>query len=96
MGNGVDDGLQLLVLLGQIGGDQPQLLLVRLSPGDVRSDRDVLERLARRVEPRVDRRVDPVAGAVLRAVPDLAVPHPALRRSWPRAAGRIPSGACPS
>ena len=57
--------------------------------GDVGADGDVLVRPAALVEEGDDGRVDPVEVAVLRLVPDLAVPHPAVGDRHPQVAHEL-------
>ena len=80
-----DDGRQLPELRQRRLIDE--LLLDRLALRDVAADRDVLPRLALAVEQRHDRGVDPVDGAVLGAVPQLAAPHLSLRDGPPQRRG---------
>lgn len=89
MGDGVDDGLQFLVLLGELGRDALQLFLVGLALGDVGADGDVLERFAGRVDKRADRRIDPIKGPVFGAVANLTPPDPALGQCSPEIAEKF-------
>ena len=95
MGDGVDDRLELPVLLGELRGDALELLLVGLARSDVGADRDKLLGSAVAPAEGEDGRVDPVAAAVLGPVADFAAPDLAAADGGPERAeegGRVVPG----